>query len=212
MKICYIFGAAEGLPNSFTKQEEDIVIAADAGIISAEKLGVSVDVAVGDFDSLGFVPCCNEIIKHPIKKDDTDMLLAIKVGFERGFNSFVIFGGTGGRPDHTFANIQSLSFIAEMGGIGYLCYKDYTATVIKNKAVKFSDNAGGNVSVFSISDISEGVNLKNLLYPLENATLKSDFPLGVSNEFVGQSSEISVNNGLLLVIWEGNIGALEDDL
>ena len=56
MKTCYIFGAADGLPDRFKKNEEDLVIAADSGINHLEKFGALPDIAVGDFDSLGFVP------------------------------------------------------------------------------------------------------------------------------------------------------------
>ena len=84
MGICYIFGAADGLPDKFVKAEGDIVIAADSGITHLEKFVVLPDIAVGDFDSLGFVPDCAEVIKHPVMKDDTDTMLAVKTGFERG--------------------------------------------------------------------------------------------------------------------------------
>ena len=97
MGICYIFGAGEGLPETFIKKEDDLVIAADAGLCSLKKLGVKPDIAVGDFDSLGFLPVCREVIKHPVMKDDTDMLLAVKTGFERGYSRFMLFGGAGGR-------------------------------------------------------------------------------------------------------------------
>lgn len=99
MKTCYIFGAADGLPDRFKKNEEDLVIAADSGINHLEKFGALPDIAVGDFDSLGFVPDCGEVIRHPVMKDDTDTMLAVKTGFERGYDRFIIYGGVGGRPD-----------------------------------------------------------------------------------------------------------------
>lgn len=208
MGICYIFGAGEGLPNTFSKKEDDLVIAADAGLNSLKKLSIEPDIAVGDFDSLGFLPVCKEVIRHPVMKDDTDMLLAIKTGFERGYSRFMLYGGAGGRPDHTFANYQTLTYIAERGGIGFLCLNGFTATVTANGGLEFSSGVGGEISVFSLSEKASGVALKGLLYPLENAELSFGFPLGVSNEFTGEVACITVADGTILAIWRGEASAV----
>lgn len=205
MGICYIFGAGEGKPESFSPQKDDLVIAADAGIKSLEKLSVKPDIAVGDFDSLGCIPVCDDIIKHPVMKNDTDMLLAVKTGFERGFKRFMLYGGAGGRPDHTFANIQTLTYIAERGGIGFLDLCGFTAAVIIDGELSFSKRARGTVSVFALSERAENVTLSGLLYPLENALLTSSFPLGVSNEFIGEPSSVKIGEGTALVIWQGGL-------
>ncbi len=204
MKICYIFAAAEGLPEDFKKKDGDLVIAADAGIRHLAHLGAEPDIALGDFDSLGFEPRCREVIRHPVMKNDTDTVLAVKTGFSRGYSEFVIYGGTGGRPDHTFANYQTLSYIALRGGRGFLCFNGFTASAIRNSSVFFSEKAAGTLSVFALSERISGVYLKNVLYPLENAELSYDFPLGVSNEFVGRRAEVRVENGTALLIWQGN--------
>ena len=208
MGICFIFGAGDGLPSGFKKEEDDIVIAADAGIKPLNNLGIKPDIAVGDFDSLGFVPACSEIIKHPVMKNDTDMLLAVKTGFKRGFNRFMLYGGAGGRPDHTFANLQTLNYIAEHGGLGFLDLCGFTATVIMNGELKFTESASGTVSVFALSNKINGVTLKGFLYPLENASLTNFFPLGVSNEFIGNTALIKVGQGNALVIWQGGTECL----
>lgn len=202
MKTCYIFGAASGEPLDFNKKSDDLVIAADAGFFLCEKLNIEPDILLGDFDSLGYVPNAKEIIKHPVKKDDTDTLLAIRVGFERGYKRFVIYGGAGGRQDHTLANFQTLSFVASNGGIAYLCGDDFTAVAIKDSAIEFSKESAGNISVFSACTECE-VSEKNLLYTLNNAKLTFDFPLGVSNEFIGEKAEVSVSRGTALVVWQG---------
>ena len=203
MGICYIFGAGEGLPETFIKKEDDLVIAADAGLSSLKKLDVKPDIVVGDFDSLGFLPVCREVIKHPVMKDDTDMLLAVKTGLERGYSRFMLYGGAGGRPDHTFANYQTLTYIAERGGIGFLNLNGFTAAVIAGGGLEFSSGARGEISVFSLSEKASGVTLKGFLYPLENAELSYGFPLGVSNEFTKEAASVEVADGTVLVIWRG---------
>ena len=119
MSICYIFGSALGEPNFFKPNESDLVIAADSGYLKLKKLGITPDLAVGDFDSLGEIPTDTEVVKHPVKKDDTDTLLAIKIGIEKGFREFHFYGCTGNRLDHTFGALQNLSFLAERGCRGY---------------------------------------------------------------------------------------------
>ena len=208
MNTCYIFGAADGLPEKFEREDSDLVIAADAGIRFLEKLNILPDIAVGDFDSLGFIPDCKEVIQHPVMKNDTDTMLAVKTGFERGFKRFVIYGGAGGRPDHTYANYQILCYISTRGGKGFLCFNGYTATAVKDGLVSFTNGASGNISVFSASGKISGVTLKGLLYELQNAVLDFDFPLGVSNEFIGENAEITVLNGTAIVIWSGGINDL----
>ena len=135
-------------------------------------------------------------------KDDTDTLLAVKTGIERGYTEFVIYGGVGGRPDHTFANYQTLCYISRRGGKGFLCFNGYTACCITNSKINFS-GGDGTVSVFAMSGKALGVTLEGVLYPLENAELDYSFPLGVSNEFTESPAEIGVTSGTLLIIWQG---------
>jgi len=201
-KVCYIVGAGD-FYGEIKKKNTDLVIAADAGLIALKKTGVVPDLIVGDFDSLGFVPDGNNVIQHPVMKDDTDTMLAVKTGFERGFDKFVILGGTGKKLSHTFANIQTLSYISQRGGTAFLIGGGYTVTALTNSAISFGDRAKGRISVFCNGRNALGVNENGLLYSLENAELSSDFPLGVSNEFTGVKSSVSVKDGTLIIIWDG---------
>ncbi len=211
MKTCYIFGAAEGLPQKLKTEKDDLVIAADAGFKHLKKLDIAPDIIIGDFDSLGFIPEGKEIITHPERKDDTDTLLAIKIGFKRGYNCFVLYGCSGKRLDHTFANLQALTFVANNGGIAFLCGEDFTATVIENSSLHFCEKATGYISVFSVTTKCKGVTLKGLSYSIENTVLNSSFPLGVSNEFLNTDATVTVNKGSLLVIWQGSKDLIIED-
>ena len=203
MSICYIIGAL-GTTTDFSPSENDFIIAADAGYRCLEQLGVKADLVVGDFDSLGSIPQGEQVIRYPVMKDDTDTMISVKLGLERGFDVFYIYGGLGGeRTDHTIANIQTLAYIANNGGEGYLIGDNENITVIKNAEIVFSNKTRGTISIFALEGTALGVTLEGLLYPLENATLTSDFPIGVSNEFTGIPARIKVNNGYLLVIWSG---------
>ncbi len=205
MKTCHIFGAAKGFPKAFYKAEGDIVIAADAGLKAVEKLNVIPDIVIGDFDSLGFKPDGVSVEIHPVKKDDTDTLLAVKRGFSEGFERFVLYGCAGGRIDHFLANIQTLAFITAHGGEAELYGEGFRAVTIRNKKLCLDSRAEGKFSVFSLTTVCNGVSIKGLLYETEDAVISYDFPLGVSNEFVGKSAEISVKEGTLLIVYEDNM-------
>ena len=203
--ICYIFGAGEFVPCNITLTESDLVIAADGGYDHLLQIGLRADVVIGDFDSVTsseiWEDTVCEKVTYPPEKDDTDMMLAIKLGLSRGFGQFNIYGGLGGRLDHTVANIQALSFLAEHSAQGILHHPDYELTVIKNSSFTVAKDKTGYISVFSLSDTSENVTIKGLEYELEGATLTNSFPLGVSNAATGKKGIISVERGTLLITW-----------
>lgn len=199
MNICYIIGAGQ-LPQLYIKKQNSLIIAADGGY---EKLGdITPDLVVGDFDSLGFVPKGDNVITLPVKKDITDMQCAVDIGIEKGFDTFVMYGGTGGRPDHTFANYALLCHIAKKGFRGYLVGENYIITAVHNSSLSLPSHQKGTVSVFSAEGISSGVFITGLEYTLQNASLSFDNPLGVSNSFVNKEGTVSVQNGTLLVMWQ----------
>ena len=204
MHICYIFGALGTSIADFKPQKNDLIIAADGGYSTLKKLNIKPDLVVGDFDSLGEAPKDETVIKHPIKKDDTDTLLAVKIGLEKGYKTFVIYGAVGGRLDHTVATIQTATFVAENGGIAYIYDGTHTVTAIKNSSIKFSKGAKGYVSIFALSGVAKGVTINGLLYELIDADITPHFPVGVSNEFIGKESEIIVKDGILTIIFEGS--------
>lgn len=203
MGDCYIVGAGDFNEKSLDITGGDIVIAADGGYRHLDKIGIKPDVYMGDFDSAPKPDTDGEIDVFKCEKDDTDTLLAVKHGFELGFKSFKIYGGCGGRADHTFANIQTLAYIVSRGGRAMLFGNSEVYTVTDSK-IEFGGNMKGKISVFSLSGKAEGVSIKGLKYELEDSVLTNLFPLGVSNEFTGKPSEITVKNGLLLIIYYRN--------
>ncbi len=203
---CYIFAAGDYKNTHIdTKTMEDgFIIAADGGYAYLKKNCIRPHLAVGDFDSLMFVPNDVEVIRHPCEKDDTDMMLAVQEGFKRGYDNFIIYGALGGRIDHTLANIQILQYIANKGGHGTLCNDDEILTAVCNDSITFSSEHHGTVSVFCLGEDAEGVTIKGLKYEVTNVRLNSHIPLGISNEFIGKEAEITVSKGCLVVIYGSN--------
>lgn len=202
MKKCYIIAAGDCTEIKINLKEGDLVICADAGLAHAQRNNIKPDVIIGDFDSFGEIPKGEGVIVHPCEKDETDTHLAIKYALEKGYRDFVFFGMLGGRLDHTFANISLLSYLCENGANGMIVSDEFNVTAVKNSVYSFEKRENGYVSIFSFSEESVGVDIKGLKYETDNFTLKSSYPMGVSNEFVGQNAYVSVKDGTLVIIIE----------
>ena len=202
-KRCYIMGAGES-SELLKILSAEYFIAADGGYKELVSCGITPDLVIGDFDSLCDVPAHPNIIQTPTEKDETDMMMAVRKGLELGYTEFYLDGGMGGRFDHTYSNIQTLSYIVQNGARGYLLGKEVCISAIKNDKLQFKSGLSGVISVFCVNQDATGVSLKGQKYTLDNAKMSNIFPYGVSNEFTGAPAEIEVRDGVLLVIWCGS--------
>ena len=205
MKRCFIFAAGTfyGLRER-PGDPGDVVIAADAGYQVCLEVCVKPDLLIGDFDSMEPPADFARVRRLPVEKDDTDTLAAIRAGLEQGCGLFSIYGGTGGkRLDHTLANLQSLLFLRRRGARGFLWDDDFVWTVIENEALTVARTVEwGLFSAFCLGDRAEGVDEEGFQYPLKDAVLTPEFPLGVSNHILEPSARVSVRKGALAVGWE----------
>lgn len=213
-RICYIIAACKDYSDDilFTPEKDDIVIAADGGYNILKEKDIHADILLGDFDSIQELPDHNNIIRHPVQKDDTDTFLAYKLGWEKGYRNFIIFGGVGGRIDHTYANIQTLLNIAKNGGRAFLIGDNTIMTTIYNSDLIFPDDFSGNISVFAQGGIAQNVTINGLKYCANSINLMPDVPLGVSNEFIEKRAEVSVDNGALLIVWNETVQSFLENI
>ena len=196
---CYIFGAGSYYGLSRRPAPGDTVIAADGGWRVCREEGIVPDLLLGDFDSLHTVPDFAHIRRVPVEKDDTDMMLAIKEGLARGETEFHLYGGMGGRTDHTIANLQGLLYLAEQGAQGWLYGDRERFTAIRNGEIGLPAREKGIVSVFCMGADAQGVTIEGGQYTVHDAVLTASFPLGVSNHFVGNPVRVAVTRGSLLI-------------
>lgn len=203
MNTCYIFGSLPVSSFNFETDETDLIIAADKGLENTKKFNIMPHIIIGDFDSLQFTPEGENVIKHPVMKDDTDLMLSIKYGLEKGYKTFYIFGCVGERLDHTIASVQAAAFVKENGGHAFFYGYETFLTIIEKEKITFSDNCSGIISVFSYTENAD-VTISGLLYQVENVTINQNNPLGVSNEFIGKKSSISSHSGKALIICNTN--------
>ena len=178
----------------------DFVIAADAGLVSLEKLGVKPDLIVGDFDSLGYVPTGPKVIQHPVHKDASDLELALDEAAARGFDAALVCGALGGRVDHTMAAIHACARFAESGRNVAMVGEDEMLKILVGPGTyDLPAIEQGTVSVFSATEKAIGVTERGLEYPLDDAVITNRTTLGLSNELVGKPASISVEQGTLYI-------------
>lgn len=209
-KKCIVIGAGDLTVGQVSVGEEDLVIAVDGGINYCGVLNIEPDILIGDFDSVNenqrqaILQMKEEAPERVVvlkpEKDDTDMLAALRLGLEKGYDYFLIYGGCGGRMEHTLANIQCLLFLKNKGAVGYLMDGSGMVFVMKNEEVKLRDNLEGYFSLFCLGKEAKGVSIKGMKYELTDYLMTNDFPIGVSNEFIGKEATISVEEGELLGI------------
>lgn len=206
MARCVVFCAGNFSGPLEEFQKDDYILSADGGYAHTERLGITPDLVLGDFDSLGYVP--GDARVFPVEKDDTDAMLAVRAGLDKGCRQFLIYGGLEGpRLDHTVANFQTLQFLADRDAQGFLMGDTQLVTVLRNGTMRFPDDAEGIISIFCMGKDARGVSLSGMQYPLENGTLTAGFPLGVSNHLQGAAS-VTVEEGSLLIIYDRKNGMI----
>lgn len=202
MKRAVIVGGAKIYNYEKIKEyinKDDYFVYCDGGLKHMEKLGVKPNLIVGDFDSFENPNMDSETIVLPCEKDDTDTCHALKVCIERGFKVFLFVGCIGERMDHTMGNVSLLIMLKEKGLSGIMLDDYSEISIVKDE--ECIDDSFSYFSLITLSDISEGITIKNAKYPLENASIKSGFQLGISNEVIkGQTAEVSCKSGNLLLI------------
>lgn len=184
-------------------QENDYIVACDAGYRNAQRLGVTPDLIVGDFDSAPqpqVLPDHTIVLPHV--KDDTDTHYAARWLLAHGCRQVTFLGALGGaRLEHTIANLHTALFLAENGVEVLLANMNSELRILcPGKPMTLVKGAWTYLSLFPLDGVLTGVEEDGVFYPLQNATLSPDYPLGVSNEFVAPQAVISCRSGHGLVV------------
>lgn len=184
----------------------DLRIAANGGAVNARRhFTRAPDVLIGDLDSLDDVTrawCVShriEIIQHPREKDQTDLELALELALARGATAITLFGALGGRFDQTLANVFLLITPARAGVMTRIVDANLDAWVVWER-VFIEGRIGETVSLIPLTERVEGIVTRGLRYPLHNETLHIDAARGISNELIAPRAEVTLAQGLLLVV------------
>lgn len=197
---CLIVSGGEFSVPDIDLNSFDYIIACDKGYSYCEKLGITPDVIVGDFDSSEFPDTSIPVMKFPTRKDDTDTLLGIRHALDLDIKNLTIICALGRRLDHTFANIQSCVFaIVRSCKVSILSF-DTSISFVRNEKVLYPRKDGWSFSCFSISDKCCGVSISGAKYNASDVEITNSFPIGVSNTWEEDNISIECTDGILMVI------------
>ena len=142
-----------------------------------------------------------QIVRHPARKDYTDLELSLIHAKSVGATSILVLGGLGARWDQSLANLL-LPASKDLEGINIrLVDGEQELTMLRSGAqFEFEGNPGDIVSLVPISDRVDGVSTEGLEYPLEDETLYLGATRSISNSLLGSSGSVRVKRGYLLCV------------
>jgi thiamine pyrophosphokinase len=209
--LAVIFTGGEGPPvqvlSRILNGEKPYVIAADSGLLLAEKAGFMPDYIIGDMDSLGDLSLLDryppeKVMRYGRDKDYTDTELALNTAIEKGYTDIYLIGGGGGRLDHLLG-IRSL-FEREIIPKRWIT-KNEDIYIIGNNSdylpasITIESEAGRLVSVFPLGIGSWEAQSEGLKWPLKGLAWNRGF-FGLSNVAVNDTISVTAIQGRFLII------------
>lgn len=189
-----------------------VVVAADSGIDRAHDLGLRVDVAVGDFDSVSSSALeaaerdGAQVQRHPEAKDATDLELALWAALDLQPARIAVIGGHGGRLDHLLANALLLASAA-FAGVDLVAQMGPARVTVVRRSSHLDGSPGDLVTLLALHGRASGVTTEGLLYPLHDAELAAGSTRGVSNELTAPTATVQLRSGVLLAVQPGPTGS-----
>lgn len=183
----------------------DLLIAADGGGNALADAGVQPHAVIGDLDSLrpaaaeAFAAAGCAIVRHPPDKDETDLELALLYAVGRGATRIDVLGALGGRWDQGLSNVALLA-LPELEGLRVRLLDRTQEAYLARGDTPIPGAAGETVSLLPVGGPARGVTTRGLLYPLADAELRFERSRGVSNLIVAPPAQVTVREGLLLVV------------
>ncbi len=184
--------------------DDALAIAADGGILEAERLGLHVDLLVGDLDSAPpeAVARAPRVERYPVDKDASDLELAVAAAVAADARRIVVVGGDGGRLDHLlgYAFLLASDRWADVAIEAVL--GDARLWVVRG-ARTIDGEPGELVSLDAVGGPARGVTTVGLRWALTDGDRLPGSSLGLSNAFVAPSATVRVREGVVLAIRPG---------
>ncbi len=178
----------------------DFVVACDAGCRNAAALGITPDLIIGDFDSMPAPRTDVPTLTLPTVKDDTDTHHAARWLLAHGYGDITLLGALGGpRLDQTFASVATGLYLAQNGAAVLLAGPNTELRyLLPHRPLTLRQDPAAPWAYFSLFPLGgplTGVDITGAKYPLQNATLTPEYPLGVSNEFRADTAALRCTGG-----------------
>ncbi len=181
-----------------------LVICADGGARHLRQMDMVPHVLMGDFDSIDpqdrqfFEEKGVTIFSFSPQKDKTDSELCLDHALEKNATDITFLGFTGSRMDHTIANIFLLKKLSQQQIPARIINATNEIHII-TQSICLEGDPGDTLSLIAVSQKVEGVTLKGLVYPLNNAVLTMGSSLGISNCFKEKTATVTIKSGVLMV-------------
>jgi thiamine pyrophosphokinase len=195
------------------KRNPDCIIGIDRGVHFCYRNGIKPDYILGDFDSISEETMHYyenqkdiSICRFPPEKDATDTQLGVEKAIALKSTSICLLGGTGGRMDHFWGNVQSLAFSLRHGVLaGMVDAQNFITLLSEDTTLKRAEQFGTYVSFFPFGDHVEGLTLTGFKYPLNNYFLTNYDTIGISNEIVEHVANIKFRQGILIMMMSKDV-------
>jgi thiamine pyrophosphokinase len=208
MKVAVVASGDLDRTDAVWLDDADLVIAADGGAESLDRLGRIPDRLIGDLDSTsdGLVRHLSAagvgVDRHPADKEASDTELALRAATDAGADEIVVLGAIGGdRLDHELANILLLADPELVGRDVRVVHAGNTVRVVRsNGSLALEGRIGDLVTLLPIGGEASGVTTDGLRWELDEATLAMGASRGLSNEIVATPASVALDSGVLLVV------------
>ena len=214
MKNCLIVTGGKldlAFARSFLQKEAfHKVIAADAGLEAAEKLGLVPDYIVGDFDTVD--PTVLERFqniphivweKHRPEKNETDTELARSRALTLGCDRLVFLGATGGRLDHMLGNLHVLYACLQSGVEAWIVDEQNKLYLLDEGKTFYREQLWGKyVSFLPYTEQVAAITLCGFRYPLNRKDIRRGEEAGlcISNELSEDTATVTFEDGVLICV------------
>lgn len=204
-KRCVIISASPDTDSEFVKShitDDDYIICADGGADKLVPTGIRPDLIIGDLDSSKYYDYFKdiEIVSLPVMKDDTDTQHCAETAVKKGFRNILFLGATGGRLDHTLANLSVLLYLKNRGCKGRIVDKFSDISILENGENKLFGAKGRTVSVMPFASKEVTLSYVGMLYPLKHQTVSSEYPYSISNVAACDEVTVILHSGEALLI------------
>lgn len=196
-----VLAAGPDLPSTPDLPAGATVIAADGGANHARRLGLHVDLLVGDLDSVSkqALAGARNVERHPTGKDATDLELALAAAVRLEPKRILVIGGSRGRLDHLFGSLLLLASDDYVAATVDAQFGEATVHVIRGER-QLDGSVGELISLFAIRRPACGISTEGLLYSLAGETMHPGSSRGVSNVFANSRARINLDSGVLLAV------------